>query len=219
MEAVIDATHLGRARITFRRSEHTRHKSIDTSGRRNELSHNSVDVRTIRTERHAARAHQSLRRSRSGHRVVRVSADELTTSPRAARPVIRYGKTDGANVVDLLTWGFRRTWAKRAWINARSETLFTNTAFTEYAKKRRCLVIATGPAILTAPASPTLERIHDRMPLVMHPANYAAWLNPNTENPADLMRPFDDGRLEAYPVSTFVNDPKNDAPASVEQSG
>jgi putative SOS response-associated peptidase YedK len=74
-------------------------------------------------------------------------------------------------------------------------------------------------AILTAPASPTLERIHDRMPLVMHPANYAAWLDPNTESPADLMQPFDDGRLQAYPVSTFVNDPKNDAPAAVERSG
>ena len=39
--------------------------------------------------------------------------------PSTAQPVIRYGKTDGANVVDLLTWGFRPTWAKRAWINAR----------------------------------------------------------------------------------------------------
>lgn len=29
-------------------------------------------------------------------------------------------------------------------------------------------------AIVTAPALPTIERIHDRMPLVMHPTNYAA---------------------------------------------
>ena len=64
--------------------------------------------------------------------------------PSTAQPVIRYGETDGANVVDLLTWGFRPTWAKRAWINARVETLFTNTAFRESASKRRCLVIATG---------------------------------------------------------------------------
>jgi putative SOS response-associated peptidase YedK len=56
------------------------------------------------------------------------------------------------------------------------------------------------------------------MPLVMHPPNYAAWLDVSTERPAALMRPFDGGQLEAYPVSTFVNDPENDAPTAVERS-
>lgn len=189
---------------------------------------------------------------------------ELPTSynipPSTAQPVIRYGKTGGANVVDLLTWGFRPTWAKRAWINARVETLFKNTAFRESASKRRCLVIATGwyewqqaepkrkvpfyvhldrPfafagiwtarkvsdvweksfAIVTAPASPTLARIHDRMPLVMHPSNYAPWVDPSTDRPADLTRPFDNGAIEAYPVSTYVNDPKNNSVEAVRRAG
>jgi putative SOS response-associated peptidase YedK len=181
-------------------------------------------------------------------------------APSTAQPVIRYGKTDDANVVDLLTWGFRPTWAKRAWINARAETLFTSTAFRESASKRRCLVVATGwyewqraepkhrvpfyvhldrPfafagvwtarkiadvweksfAIVTAPASPTLARIHDRMPLVLNPSSYAAWLDPRTERPAELIHTFDSGAFEAYPVSTYVNDPKNDSAAAVERAG
>jgi putative SOS response-associated peptidase YedK len=57
------------------------------------------------------------------------------------------------------------------------------------------------------------------MPLVVHPRNYAAWIDPSTEEPADLLEPFDDGRMEAYPVSTQVNDPKNDSPALLQPLG
>lgn len=63
---------------------------------------------------------------------------------RPLRPVIRYGKTEGANVVDLFSWGSRPAWAKRLWINARVEALFTNAALKESAARRRCLVVATG---------------------------------------------------------------------------
>ena len=51
------------------------------------------------------------------------------------------------------------------------------------------------------------------MPLVVHPRNYAAWIDPSTENPADSLVPFDDGRREAYPGSTLVNDSQNDSPS------
>jgi putative SOS response-associated peptidase YedK len=73
-------------------------------------------------------------------------------------------------------------------------------------------------AIITADASPTLKRIHNRMPVVLHPANYSVWLDPGTEHPAELARPFDSGALEAYPTSTYVNDPKNDSAEAVRRS-
>jgi putative SOS response-associated peptidase YedK len=47
------------------------------------------------------------------------------------------------------------------------------------------------------------------MPVVLHPRNYEGWLNAETEEAAALTQPFDNGRIEAYPVSTVVNDPKN----------
>ena len=71
-------------------------------------------------------------------------------------------------------------------------------------------------AIITTDARGIAEQIHDRMPLVIHPRNYAAWIDPSTENPAAQLSPFDDGRMEAYPVSTLVNDPKNDSPACID---
>ena len=178
-------------------------------------------------------------------------------APSLSVPVLRFSKRASENVIDRLVWGFRPQWAKRSWINARGDTLFQSTAFRESAKKRRCLVPATGwyewqdtggkrkqPyylhfdrvfafagvwtarkvngadweanfAIVTTDARGIAEQIHDRMPLVIHPRNYAAWIDPSTENPADLLAPFDDGRMEAYPVSTLVNDPKNDTPACI----
>ena len=57
------------------------------------------------------------------------------------------------------------------------------------------------------------------MPLVIHPRQYAAWLDPQTENPAELMKPLDNGEVEAYAVSTAVNDPKRDDPSCVERTG
>jgi putative SOS response-associated peptidase YedK len=63
-----------------------------------------------------------------------------------------------------------------------------------------------------------VEKIHERMPLVMHPRTYAAWLNPGTVEPKSLLMPFDDGRLRVRPVSTLVNDPRNDSPACIEPS-
>jgi putative SOS response-associated peptidase YedK len=51
---------------------------------------------------------------------------------------------EGARAVELMTWGFQPFWAKRAWINARAETVLENRAFAPAAKRQRCLVIASG---------------------------------------------------------------------------
>lgn len=50
----------------------------------------------------------------------------------------------GGDVASLMTWGFRPAWAKRAWINARSETVFDTRAFADAARRHRCLVPAMG---------------------------------------------------------------------------
>ncbi len=68
-----------------------------------------------------------------------------------------------------------------------------------------CTILTTEPNALMAP-------IHDRMPVILDPADYDMWLDGDT--PVDrlqhLMRPFDAEQLLAYPVSTAVNKPQND---------
>jgi putative SOS response-associated peptidase YedK len=69
-------------------------------------------------------------------------------------------------------------------------------------------------AIVTEPARPPVEAIHDRMPLVLEHDAWAAWLDPAVTDPgalAPLLAPRDHD-LVAYAVSTRVNDPRNDDP-------
>jgi putative SOS response-associated peptidase YedK len=73
--------------------------------------------------------------------------------------------------------------------------------------------------VLTTTAQDDLGRIHDRAPLVVDRDKYAAWLDPTVSDPellGGLLVPAAPGRLEAYPVSTQVNNVKNNGPELVE---
>ncbi len=67
--------------------------------------------------------------------------------------------------------------------------------------------------ILTTLPNTLMEPIHNRMPLILEPADYAMWLDPATEaNQLNhLLRPFAVEGLAAYPVSTAVNRVQNDS--------
>lgn len=66
--------------------------------------------------------------------------------------------------------------------------------------------------IVTTGANAVLRPLHERMPVVMDPRDWEAWLDPAAPLPLvqDLLRPAPDGELEAYPVSTRVNSVRND---------
>lgn len=70
-------------------------------------------------------------------------AQSFNLAPSQPAPVIRADES-GAMDLSFLIWGFQPAWAKRAWINARSETVFDTKAFASAARKRRCLVPAMG---------------------------------------------------------------------------
>jgi len=72
--------------------------------------------------------------------------------------------------------------------------------------------------VLTTSAPDDLGRIHDRMPLLVEPERYAAWLDPESTDPEDLrslLVPAAPGRLDAFPVSTEVNSVRNNGPELV----
>jgi putative SOS response-associated peptidase YedK len=63
-------------------------------------------------------------------------------------------------------------------------------------------------AILTVEASADIAHIHDRMPVVIDPGDFARWLDCRTLEPrdvADLLRPAPLDFFEAIPVSDLVN--------------
>lgn len=76
-------------------------------------------------------------------------------------------------------------------------------------------------SILTTDANPFMQSIHNRMPVILHPDDYALWLSP-AEEPLSvlqgLMKPWDGNDLTAYPVSKAVNRPANDSAALIERA-
>ncbi len=72
--------------------------------------------------------------------------------------------------------------------------------------------------IITTAANELMASIHDRMPVIIDPATYDAWLESrDTAIPMALLEPYPARRMSAYPVSTRVNSPRNDEPAVIER--
>jgi putative SOS response-associated peptidase YedK len=61
--------------------------------------------------------------------------------------------------------------------------------------------------------------IHDRMPVILEPKDYARWLGEEPTEPPQLMmmlKPYPANAMEAYPVSTRVGSVKNTGAALFE---
>ena len=72
--------------------------------------------------------------------------------------------------------------------------------------------------IITTEAADEVGHIHDRMPLVVPQENWAAWLDPSTKDKEELsplLSPAMAHHLDAYPVSTEVNDVRHNGPELV----
>lgn len=66
--------------------------------------------------------------------------------------------------------------------------------------------------ILTTEANSLVKDIHDRMPVIFTRKNEKKWLNPSLQEKETLksmLVPFDAALMDAYPVSSEVNSPKN----------
>lgn len=73
-------------------------------------------------------------------------------------------------------------------------------------------------AILTTAANPTVAPIHDRMPVIVAPGDFALWLSAKVpaEEVAGLLQPADESVLEAIPIGPRVNSADNDDAALLD---
>jgi putative SOS response-associated peptidase YedK len=70
-------------------------------------------------------------------------------------------------------------------------------------------------SLITTAPNALMEPIHDRMPVIIRPEDYAAWFN---EPSIELLAPYPAERMAAWPVSPRVSRPENDDPALIEES-
>ena len=71
-------------------------------------------------------------------------------------------------------------------------------------------------AIVTTEPNSRMHELHDRMPLILEPADYARWITGRTEEAAGLIRPSPSESLRYFPVSRAVSNAKNDRPDLVQ---
>jgi putative SOS response-associated peptidase YedK len=72
--------------------------------------------------------------------------------------------------------------------------------------------------IITTEPNKLVSKIHDRMPAILLPHKEKEWLN-GEANPAlleNLLNPYPENLMEAYPVSPAVNSSKNDFPEIIK---
>jgi len=77
---------------------------------------------------------------------------------------------------------------------------------------RTCSIVTTTPNRLLAP-------IHERMPVILDKKGRGIWLGGEQEDLRpllDLLVPFDESQMEAYPVAPAVNRPEHDAPDCIQ---
>lgn len=78
-------------------------------------------------------------------------------------------------------------------------------------------------ALLTTSANELMESLHDRMPVIVAPEDYAQWLGTGKDStPRELdqlqhlLRPFDTQKMAAYPVDKAVGNTRNEGSGLIE---
>lgn len=96
-------------------------------------------------------------------------------------------------------------------IHPKDEAIFSFAGIWSTWKQEDGSHLNTYSIITTGPNEEMLD-IHNRMPVILHRADEAAWLSPANNNNQDLLSelllPYDDNGLELYAVSKDVNTSK-----------
>jgi putative SOS response-associated peptidase YedK len=71
-------------------------------------------------------------------------------------------------------------------------------------------------ALITTEPNELAGAIHDRMPVIIAPTDYEAWLTVEARDAQNLIRPYPAAAMKAYPISTRVNSPNNNDPSIIE---
>jgi putative SOS response-associated peptidase YedK len=74
-------------------------------------------------------------------------------------------------------------------------------------------------AILTTAANAAMRALHERMPVILEPAGWAAWLGEEAGDALALMRPATEDVLHLWPVSRAVNSVRNNGAALLDRIG
>jgi putative SOS response-associated peptidase YedK len=67
--------------------------------------------------------------------------------------------------------------------------------------------------IITTDANDVVRLLHDRMPVILDPRDYARWLDPGASDPGvlqEMLRPYPADQMTTVPVGQYVNNARNE---------
>jgi putative SOS response-associated peptidase YedK len=70
--------------------------------------------------------------------------------------------------------------------------------------------------IITCDANDVVSDIYDRMPVILQEGDESTWFNGDPDVRHNLLTPYSEDDLQAYPISTKVNDPSYDQSDVIE---
>lgn len=70
--------------------------------------------------------------------------------------------------------------------------------------------------IITTDANREMKPVHDRMPVILEEGEWRSWLDASTSAARELLDAANEKVIELWPVSTRVNNPRNNDPNCIE---
>ena len=150
-----------------------------------------------------------------GNRLINARAETIGSKP-AFRDAVRRRRclvpADG--FYEWQRMGRRR---QPFFMNLRGDEPFAFAGLWEHWQRDdRCVDSCT---IITTEANDLIRPIHDRMPVILHPADYALWLDPSirqAERVEPLLCPYPAEEMTARPVDSYVNVATHEGPACLQ---
>jgi putative SOS response-associated peptidase YedK len=146
-----------------------------------------------------------------------VSREPNERDVRALIPLSRCSLPDGQGKVHITRRAKRQDgWKQPFIIRRRDGRPFGFAGLWEHWQREAGTIASC--AVITTEANAVVRPIHGHMPAILRPEDYAFWLDPAIRDKVTLgevLVPYPDEDLVAYPVGTLVNAAANDRPECV----
>jgi len=154
-----------------------------------------------------------------GHRMINARAETISAKP-AFRHAFKHGRclipADG-----FYEWRREKTGKQPFWIGCKDRGVFAFAGLWERWVAKDGSEVIESCAIITRGAQAPIRHLHDRMPVLLQPEDYSAWIDEGTgKTIAEHILQRDYGRdIEIFPVTRDVNTPRNDHEGLIKPIG
>jgi putative SOS response-associated peptidase YedK len=144
---------------------------------------------------------------------INARAESITTSPVFREPMKR--RRCLVPATGFYEWQKLDKKTKQPWaIELADGGVFAFAGLWDRWKDRKSGNVLETYTIITTDPNDLIQPLHDRMPVILAPRDYARWLDTGDPErpPIDLLRPFPAEAMKAWKVSSAIGNTKNDGP-------